>query len=287
MPLINKPSFLNLITALAAEGFDPAVMMENPIAAAQLNPYVGMGNPDSDILMVGTEKALSVVNPAHAAILVHELYLNVSHWNDLIVNHNHLTHPFDPNLLARFAPFTEFNPFSPLLFEITRQLVLGHHGHTYYGLERLLMQYEAINGLAPTNVMENINFHDSSFSRCFITEISARPAVNLNQAKFNLAHFFTGNRYHYMTAQAAAFYQSFRTVVMYAGKNAKYVGNAGTQNRLQIIRIFNTNLTHADIHILPDHVYYDNGTGARVILCRHLSSGFGGAIPHNVALSIL
>ena len=82
MPLINKPSFLNLITALAAElaavGFDPLVDIENPdMVPEHLNPYVGMGNPDSDILMVGTEKALNAANPAHFAILTHELSLNV------------------------------------------------------------------------------------------------------------------------------------------------------------------------------------------------------------------
>lgn len=292
MPLINKPSFLNLITALAAElaavGFDPLVDIENPdMVPEHLNPYVGMGNPDSDILMVGTEKALNAANPAHFAILTHELSLNVPHWNDLMVHHNHLIQPFDPNLLLRVAPFNGFNPFSPILLAATHHLVFGHHGHTYYGLQRLLNHYEEIHGQAATNAFENTNFIDSSFSKCFITEISANPAVNLNEARFNIGQFFARNRYFFMTTQAADFYQSFRTVVIYAGKNERYVGKEGTLNRLQIIRIFNPTLTHADINTLPTHVYYDNGLGSRVILCRHLSSGFGYETAHNIALSVL
>jgi len=274
MPLINKLSFIDLITNLTAESS---------------KPYVGMGNPDSNILMVGTEKALNADNPNndHESILIHELCLNVAHWNNLLVEYNYLDNPFDLMLLERPLPFAGFNPFSPLLFEITHNMVYGKGGRTYYGIQRLVNHYEVLHNLPVTNAFETINFNNSTFSKCFITEISANPAINQMQAAFKLNHFFEGDRYNFMTNEAAAFYQSFSTVVIYAGKNKKYVGQEGTENRLNIIRIFNPNLEHFHIHRMENHIYYDNGEVARVILCRHLAGGFGHARAHEIALSIV
>lgn len=271
MPLINKPSFDGLITNLTAK---------------DSTPYVGMGNPDSKILLVGSEKALNTNNPNENTIIEHELNLNVAHWNNVLRNYNHLDTPFNPLLLERPHPFTGFNPFSPLLFEITRDKVRGQGGHTYYGMQRLLNHYEEIHNIPQTRILEVNNFNNSTFSRCFITEISTKPAKNQKKAAFKLNDFFMGERYHFMTNEAASFYQSFSTVVIYAGKNRKYVGQEGTANRLDIIRIFNPTLEHAHIHHMANHVYYDNGKGARVILCRHFAAGFGYAEAHEIALSI-
>jgi len=245
-----------------------------------------MGNPDADILLVGTEKALDPKNFKHYDILNHELNLNVEHWEDIIVNHNHLIEHLDPLLLIRSGLLNGFNPFNPLLFPATLSLVGGRAGHTYYGLQRLLNYYEGIRHLPVTTIFERLKYNKCTFSRCFLTEVSANPARNIHIAKFNLSDFFVGLRYHFMTTSARDFYTSFKNVVIYAGKNNRYVGAEGTTNRLKIIRIFNPSLNHLDIINMPHFDYYDNGHGARVILCRHLAAGLGNGIAIEIANSI-
>jgi hypothetical protein len=273
MSLIIKKSFVDLISKLTT---------------LELNNYLGMGNPNADILLVGTEKALDPTKPVYASIINHELTMNLKHWQDILSHYNSLKESLDSVLLTRPSPLSGFNPFNPLLFPSTRKIVSGRTGHTYYGLQRLINQYEVIHSLPATNILEQGTYKNCTFSRCFITEISADPARTQREAKFKLSDFFVSSRFSFMTGLASDFYTSFKTVLIYAGKNARYVGKEGTPNRLKIIQMFNPTLDHKDLKISPQgYIYYDNSKGARVILCRHLAAGFSNIAANEIAKSMI
>ena len=95
------------------------------------------------------------------------------------------------------------------------------------------------------------------------------------------------DRYIFLTTTASNFYRSFKTVVIYCGRNNKYVGKIGTENRLRVIQIFNPTLAHLDLITVetpssPIEIY-SNDLGSKVILCRHLSSGFGNNVAQVLA----
>ena len=268
MAIIKKKSFIKLISDKISE-----------------NEYLGLGNPDSNILLVGNEKALG---KSDKSIIKHELDLNVSHWLDIINKFNNLHDPFDKELLNRQNSFEKFNPFNPLLYNITAKRVKGKSGHTYYGMNRLINRYEAINNLNPTNIFEE-SFAANTFSKVFLTELNATPARSSSQANFNLKAFRASSRYKMMTSTLGEhFFNSFKTVILYCGKNNKYVGNIDSQERLDIIRIFNPNLNHTDLKNTGDIKFYEpRNNGPRVILCRHLSSGFSNILANELASLIL
>ncbi len=272
--LITKESFADIfsnqpdIDAVPHNGTNP--------------PYVGMGNPNSSLLVVGNEKALNKEDDQ--PIINHELLNNWNHWYDILNNHNDLIDPFNIELMNRPVSMNGFNPFNPLLFAPTLERVQGIGGHTYYGLQRLINAYEnegPITGLFETS------FANNTFSKCFMTEMSANPSRTTKKAGFNSADFFTSSRYCFMTGIAASFYQGFKTTILYCGRNRKYVGNPDSEERLKIIRIFNPKLEHEHRRIVvfgeKNIEYYDTDNGARVILCRHLSNGFGNADAKAVA----
>ena len=84
-----------------------------------------------------------------------------------------------------------------------------------------------------------------------------------------------------MTGYGSEFYQDFKTVVIYCGKgrNYRYVGNPDSDSRLRILQIFNPNINHTDRRVVTENGVnfdvYENGTCAKLILCRHFSSGYG------------
>ena len=239
--------------------------------------YVGMGNPDSEILLVGSEKALNITQQPDIAIAEHELYQNHNHWRDILNNYHHpLINPFEPMLMERMAPLSGFNPFNPLLFTPTADRVMGKAGHTYYGMQRLINAYQIQNGNPPLNIF-NIAFEQNTFSKVFLTELSATPASNQGVANFNLDQFLQSPRYNFLTHDTTYnFFSTFRTVVLYFGRNNTYAGNLGTEQRLQIARIFNRNLSHLHGQVIAANnvEVYISDTCPRVVFCRHLSQGF-------------
>ena len=275
MPLITKKSFIDLITHLNSKAFS--------VDADKQNHYVGMGNPNSDLLLVGNEMALDSSHSIHSSIFRHECTLNIEHWYDIIAHYNHLINPFDPILLKRIAPLTGFNPFNPLLFSLTRSIVLGKHGHTYYGMERLINHFEKIDGFTQTNIEETINWIICSFSKFFITELNINPSKTSSTSKFNVKDFVGTNktskpskRYNFINKGDLDFYKSFKTVIIYAGSKLNYVGKVASIEREKIIQIFNPKLSNSNLKSSPSGIkFYDCGTGARVIISRHFSSGFG------------
>lgn len=264
MALINRQEFVELLNSNFLRDLN-----EN-----KEDFYVGMGNPNADTLLIGSEKALDPLDTTYAPILRHELELNIDHWIDLLDNYNHIENPFDLNLLNRNPPLNRFNPFNPLFLEQTANIVRNKSGHSYAGMKRLINSVHNQNfGLYTHDFTSNV------FSKIFISELSTNTALNQNVANFNLANFLDSARYNFLTTTASNFYRSFKTVVIYCGLKNKYLGKNDSENRLKVIRIFNPTLSHMDLITInttssPIKIY-SNGLGSKVILCRHFAAGFG------------
>jgi len=262
MPLINKNSFLNLINDYTSESSE----------------YIGMGNPNSNLLLVGSEKAFDV--NLQPLIAHHELYHNNMHWKDLVCNHNTLYDPYDGELLHRPHPLDGFNPFNPLFLDETRQIVMPLGGHTYKKIKKLINDFQHLNHL-PANDINPIttpgnNFELNTFSKCFITDLSCIPANNQNKANFQLDEFLQSERYNFLSHHASSFYQDFKTTILYFGNNTNYIGIVNSPQRLSILRIFNPSITHADRQIINingiEFECYIPKNGSKVILSYHFTN---------------
>jgi hypothetical protein len=259
MSLINKNSFLNLINENTSE-------------------YIGMGNPNSDLLLVGSEKAFDV--NLQPLIAHHELYHNYMHWKDLVCNHNHLENSYDDLLLNRPHPLDGFNPFNPLFLDDTRQIVMPLGGHTYKKIKRLVNHFQNIHHLPETDInpidAPGNNFDLNTFSKCFITDLSSMPAINQNQANFQLDEFLQSERYNFLSHHASSFYQDFKTTILYFGNNTNYIGLVNSPQRLSILRIFNPNIEHTDRQMINSEGFnfecYIPNTGSKIVLSYHFTA---------------
>jgi len=240
------------------------------LVSSDKQEYIGMGNPDSSLLLVGSEKALD--NQKHQGIIHHELHHNWSHWADIVNHHSHLVDPYDIVLLKRGGDLVDFNPFNPLFLAETRSIVLPLGGHTYKKIKGLINSpyKKAIHDLNPLTTPFAINV----FSKCFITELSADPALNQNTAKFNLKNFISSSRYDFMRYGDAGFYKGFKTVLLYFGKNDKYIGTVGSAERLAILKIFDPEIDHQHIKTVKidgfEFVYYQRSNNVRILLSYHM-----------------
>ncbi len=248
----------------------------NSIANYTQEKYLGMGNPDSKILLVGSEKALSPTHEEDMIIRNHELLNNHYQWYDIINHYNYLTDNFDSVILKRGHAF---NPFNPLLLALIANRVRGKSGHTYYGMQRLINAYQALN-YDPDLRIFSPAFHQNTFSKIFITELSIKTARNQKAANFNLDEFLRSERYSFLIENMTyQFFSTFKTIILYFGKNIRYIGNPETAKRLQIINIFNRSLYHSNRTIYRHEQktieVYQGLKGPKIVLCRHLSAGFG------------
>jgi hypothetical protein len=300
--------FINLINAIA-DHYAPVWARPNPlngewIAGAvqgavdgEIPPYVGMGNPDADILMVGREKALNPADAAYWDIILHELILNHAHWYDIVHDHADV-HPHEVALLGRGAPFTWFSPYNPLRWLPTWTMVTGPGHHTYQGMWTAVNCNTGnadVNGLGQLNAAAAEAWQWRLFDKVFITELNLRVAKSSRKTRFKLTEWLEGPRFAFMAGMGAAFYQRFKTVVIYTGVNGAYVGQSGSAERLSLLQLFNPALGHADRHV---HTFdllwqhrgighapvpyssmrieeYASGDGRRLLIMPHLSGSQG------------
>ena len=235
--------------------------------------YIGMGNPDADILLVGREKAMDPGKLIDQPIILHELLLNHPHWYDIVVNHTN-TGSHDPALLQRPHPFTDFSPYNPLLFQDTRHRVARKGSHTYRRMWLTVNRgatAHQLRGLSRMNNQQQEAWSWGLFDKVFITELSIQVARKSTEAPtpFRLTEWLQSARYRFMSGMAAPFYRRFETVVIYAGvKTHDYVGAPGSPERLHLVKLFNSTLTHDDMRLLADGAVqeYANGSGARVLI---------------------
>lgn len=258
MTLIRKKQFLDIF----------AIFKE-------IELFIGMGNPDAEIHLVGCETK----DEGNQDIINHEIKLNYSHWQDIVNHHNHLADPFDPILSSRAAPFKDFNPFSPLLYKPTLAIVNEKYsGRTYAGMDRMI---QSIFGNTTLTARETGTFDKSIFSKTFISEINHTPAKNQNVSNFDLKDHLKNDSFDRLIDE---FYKSFKTTILYCGKNDKYVDKTNSEARSQIIsRYLPGTLQY---HLIDGIEVYSNEKGQKVILTRHFSSGFGNDMAQKITAII-
>jgi len=246
---------------------------ENPEVYDPSFPYIGMGNPNADILLVGKEKALSN-DPIYDQIIKHELNLNFFHWFDLHCNNKLYITPLDPSILTRTGILNGFNPFNPLLFTPTKTIVGKKHGHTYYGIQRFINAHESKHKLKTTSLFESLAYSDCTFSKVFLTELNTKTALTSSHSNFNLSTFLNEKNGRYDFIKNCEFFQNFKIVIIYAGKDAKYVGKENSKEREALIQIFNPLLRNSDCKTVLNFQIYTTTSGSTVVLCRHFAAGF-------------
>lgn len=208
-------------------------------------PYVGLGNPDANLLFVGSEKKYEIEFPI---IYQHELVYNYAHWSNLVNDYSSYKDALHPKLKLRGGLLNHFNPFSPLTLDETCYTVYKKGNHTYKRIETIINKILLTFHSLPPKSIFNISpykYDDSIFSKCFLTELSDKPMPSQN-GKWDFDKFKKSPRGKQMKdGNLGNFYRSFNKVVIYAGKN--YTGEVGSLQREEIIKLFNPNLSNANI----------------------------------------
>jgi hypothetical protein len=101
-------------------------------------PYVGLGNPDANLLLVGSEKKNEKEFPI---IYQHELVYNYAHWSNLVKDYLNYKDALHPKLKLRGGELNHFNPFSPLTLDETCYTVYIKGNHTYKRIETIINFY--------------------------------------------------------------------------------------------------------------------------------------------------
>ena len=185
-------------------------------------PYIGMGNPDSDLLFVGSEKAFDV--NVSTQIDKNERVLNFHHWADIVKNHNKIEDHLHPKLKLRNSILRGFNPFSPLSFEETALDVYGVN-HTYKKIEKIINSRIPIfsKAIVTSDIFEVTpkKFCNSTFNYCFHTDLSDVPKKRQNHGViFDFEKYKDSARYqHIENGTLGRFYNSFKFIIIYEISN--------------------------------------------------------------------
>jgi hypothetical protein len=128
---------------------------------ALANPYyIGFGNPNSDILVIGKEKAFNVEN---TQLLIKESINNYAQWKEII------KHGMMADNQITVCEKLGFNPLLPKSFHQGKT----KSNHTWSKTSLIIKNvYKDLN----LSVDENSNLENSIFFKCFMTELNYIPA---------------------------------------------------------------------------------------------------------------
>lgn len=203
---------------------------ENP------NPYyIGFGNPNSDILIIGQEKAIS---KKHKNILLRESIDNPKQWMNLI----------SENIFDYEYKFEQYDGFMNPLHPYVEKAIGNQTGQTWFYYQKLVsMVYPELQ----TSSLAN-----SFFSKAFITELNHQPS------KKSLGYTSNPEREKLWSFN---FFRSFPLVILATGS---YI------SRLDIKRLFGVKFTEERSEPYRKLVIYNSKDGVRrLINARQLSSG--------------
>lgn len=213
------------------------------------NPfYIGFGNPNSDILFVGKEKAFDISKSPE--LFIRESINNTLHWTSIYQDNQYeLNH-------AEIFENLGFNPFFPKANNIKK----FPPRHTW-GIYSTI-----VNGIHNTNFLlnESIDFQNSFFSNCFMTEINHVPSryskgMRMSQTRQN---FFVND-----------FYTSFTKI---------FIGAKGylTIDEIKILFNIDTYNNGIDIElgrnkqrVITAKIFEDNNR--KIVYCNQLSGAAG------------
>lgn len=184
--------------------------------ARGIQPYIGYGNPDADILIVGKECALTEGDEGWIKFY----YPNFAQWKKSFEGHGfgytHGQEPYD----FEHGNFHPIFPFFEQRNKILRREKTGEGtSSTYYYYQRLIDMVHAGNAeeyeKSPT-----INF----FKDCFITELNdiCRPNdQGLKKDQHLVIQEHIGERFNWM--RATNFFNTFKVVILACGPYSKAI----------------------------------------------------------------
>lgn len=150
--------------------------------------YIGTGNPNADILIIGKEVSISS-NPQQKKMEIDE---NLNDWEMI------LSGSF-PELVPRDSIFyTPFYPYKGQKFKIYRGKDNGGTSTTWYNYQKL------INHIFANNDNPNIDFHEN----VFLTEVNSTPSLKTADADTSSIKF------RKKSVLSSSFFQSFPVVII-------------------------------------------------------------------------
>lgn len=172
-------------------------------------PYIGYGNPDSEILIIGKECAIDVNSDDWKKFY----NLNYSQWDSICHGGD-----FDPSYGEPYdfehKHFNPKNPFYPLKNRTRKKKENGYASKTYFYYQRLI---DLIYGRPSPDI---INF----FSSCFITELNDLCRRNNKDNKPEDAKKIKQsiqNRFSWM--REVTFFRGFKVVILACGPYANAI----------------------------------------------------------------
>lgn len=244
--------------------------------------FLGLGNPDADILFVSTKLLLTEKQ-------IENWRINRSTYNlqsfDTVQRSDLLFEEYDNNFfkwylvqLGIYGINSHSNPLNPLLNFEVHENVLCNNNHIYFGIQRLINLFEERNRLNKTYLAEKNNWEDCTFYRFFFTGLN----IATPDADFKVNNFVGTDdsktpsaRYNFMSNKDKGFYKSFKTVFLFlAGNDSNTIGDLESIERERLLKIFNPDLKNSDIKTYAGITYYDCGEGARVIISPDFTNGF-------------
>lgn len=178
---------------------DDLIQLENPAKIA--NPYfVGFGNPESDILFIGQEKAFDIESENGKKLLFLESIFNNQQWK-YIIEQNRPTSDF---------PLI-FDPRFPQKYH-QKKIKRGWHTHTWSKYANLISHYIQ-PPISPKQLFSEIENHSNSlFSFCFCTELNHIPSKRTKNKSLH------PDRKDFLKHE---FFKQFKYVVFAAGNSIK------------------------------------------------------------------
>lgn len=190
------------------------------------NPYyVGFGNPDSDILFLGKEKAFNITD--NPDLFLFESIDNILHWETI-----QKAKIFDPKI--KFYETSDFNPIFPRLHHNSK-FSKRHTWGVYAQIISLLRQLDH-----STLINETDNYEQSLFKHCFMSEINHIPSkysygnkkINDERKAFLSNDFYKGFKYVFIGANGYITQSELENIFEAKTINQNYkVGEIGTKEK--------------------------------------------------------
>lgn len=209
------------------------------------NPYyIGYGNPNSEILFIGKEKAFSITN--NPELFLHESINNNKQWENVIKNSNNYDLQFNPLFPQKYFESKISN------YKIKKRHTWG----MYCELVKAITEKSEIT--SSSEIIEN-NF----FNHCFTTEVNHIPSkYSLHTPSIKVREELLQH----------VFYKSFKYVI---------IGAIGSINLSQIKSIFDVDTNFEEIQISKKDgkrkrfIQVLKNDSQKIILCNQLSGAAG------------
>ena len=203
--------------------YDRQKQLINDLDSIGIHPFIGYGNPEAKILIVGKECALK----EHTEPWIKFYEPNFKQWKESFDGHGfcfrHGETPYD----FEHGNFHPIYPFFKQYNKIHRGMDNdGRTSATYFYYQRLIEKIRACNGY--TEKSEYVDF----FKDCFITELNdaCRPDnKNLDSTQRRETEDNIRNRFDWM--RKTNFFNQFKVVILACGPYADAIKNDKTLRR--------------------------------------------------------